>query len=278
MTTATLTRTDREIQADVLAELRWDSSVPANEIGVAVKDGVVTLTGTVDTYLKKWRAEEDAHKVNGVIAVANDITVRVIGERTDTDIAAAAVHALKWNTSVPAEKIQVTVENGWVTLKGEVEWQYQKQEVERVVRRLWGVKGVSNLIIVKPLASPTDLKKKIEDALVRSAEVDAKNITVEVQGSKAILKGKVRSWAERQEAERTAWLAPGSPLSITRSVSSNTSRQRIPSTAKGIFRHAEDGQLHMLATIDDSARRWSLRHFKKKEDPYANRFHDKEII
>jgi osmotically-inducible protein OsmY len=209
MTTATLTRTDREIQEDVLAELRWDSSVPGNEIGVAVKDGVVTLTGTVDTFLKKWRAEEDAHKVNGVIAVANDITVRVIGERTDTDIAAAAVHALKWNTSVPAEKIQVTVEDGWVTLKGEVVWQYQKQEVERVVRRLWGVKGVSNLIIVKPLASPADLKKKIEDALVRSAEVDAKNITVEVQGSKAILKGKVRSWAEKQEAERTAWLAPG---------------------------------------------------------------------
>jgi osmotically-inducible protein OsmY len=209
MTTATLTRTDREIQADVLAELRWDSSVPGTEIGVAVKDGVVTLTGTVDTFLKKWRAEEDAHKVNGVIAVANDITVRVIGERTDTDIAAAAVHALKWNTSVPAEKIQVTVEDGWVTLKGEVVWQYEKQEVERVVRRLWGVKGVSNLIIVKPLASPADLKKKIEDALVRSAEVDAKNITVEVQGSKAILKGKVRSWAEKQEAERTAWLAPG---------------------------------------------------------------------
>jgi osmotically-inducible protein OsmY len=209
MTTATLTRTDREIQADVLAELRWDSSVPGTEIGVAVKDGVVTLTGTVDTFLKKWRAEEDAHKVNGVIAVANDITVRVISERTDTDIAAAAVHALKWNTSVPAEKIQVTVEDGWVTLKGEVVWQYQKQEVERVVRRLWGVKGVSNLIIVKPLASPADLKKKIEDALVRSAEVDAKNVTVEVQGSKAILKGKVRSWAEKQEAERTAWLAPG---------------------------------------------------------------------
>ena len=137
MTTATLTRTDREIQEDVLAELRWDSSVPASDIGVAVKDGVVTLTGTVDTYLKKWRAEEDAHKVSGVIAVANDITVRVSGEHTDTDIAAAAVHALKWDTSVPAEKIQVTVENGWLTLKGEVEWQYQRQEVERAVRRLW---------------------------------------------------------------------------------------------------------------------------------------------
>jgi osmotically-inducible protein OsmY len=209
MTTATMARTDQEIQMDVLAELRWDHSIQANEIGVAVKDGVVTLTGTVDTYLKKWKAEEAAHRVAGVAAVANDITVRTIGERTDADIAAAAVHALKWNASIPADKIQVTVDKGWVTLKGEVEWQYQKEEAERAVRPLWGVKGVSNLIVVKPHASPTDLKKKIEDALVRSAEVDASNITVEVQGSKAILKGKVRAWAEKQEAERTAWLAPG---------------------------------------------------------------------
>jgi len=209
MTTATMVHTDQEIQTDVLAELRWDHSVQANEIGVAVKNGVVTLTGTVDTYLKKWRAEEAAHRVSGVTAVANDITVRTIGERTDADIAAAAVYALKWNASVPAEKIQVTVDKGWVTLNGEVEWQYQREEAERAVRSLWGAKGVSNLIVVKPHASPTDLKKKIEDALVRSASIDANNITVEVQGSKAILKGKVRSWAEKQEAERTAWLAPG---------------------------------------------------------------------
>ena len=209
MTTATLTRTDPEVQTDVLAELRWDLSASAKDIGVAVKDGVVTLTGTVDTYLNKWKAEQAAHRVSGVTAVANDISVRTIGERTDSDIAAAAVHALKWNTSVPAEKIHVTVDNGWVTLKGEVEWQYQRQDAERAVRGLWGVKGVSNLVTVKPLATPADLKKKIEDALVRSAEVDANNITVEVQGSKVILKGKVRSWAERKEAERTAWLAPG---------------------------------------------------------------------
>jgi len=209
MTTATMIRTDQDIQADVLAELRWDQSVQANEIGVAVKGGIVTLTGKVDTFLKKWRAEEAAHRVNGVVAVANDIEVRTIGERTDTDIAAAAVEALKWNASIPAEKIHVTVSNGWVTLKGDVEWQYQRQEAERSVRRLWGVKGVSNLIVVKPLASPSDLKKQIEDALVRTAEVDAKNITVEMQGTKAILKGKVRSWAEKQEAARTAWLAPG---------------------------------------------------------------------
>jgi osmotically-inducible protein OsmY len=205
MTTATFTRTDQEIQTDVLAELRWDLGTPAKDIGVAVKDGVVTLTGTVDTYLNKWRAEQAAHHVTGVTAVANDVAVRTIGERTDSDIAAAAVHALKWNTSIPADKIHVTVDKGWVTIKGEVEWQYQKQEVERVIRPLWGVKGVSNLITVKPLASPADLKRKIEDALVRSAQ----SITVEVQGSKAVLKGRVRSWAEREEAERTAWLAPG---------------------------------------------------------------------
>jgi osmotically-inducible protein OsmY len=209
MTTATLTHTDQEIQADVMAELRWDPSVPATEIGVVVKDGVVTLTGIVDTYMKKWRAEEVAHRVNGVIAVANEIQVRSIGERTDSDIAAAAHHALSWNSTIPQGKVHVTVDKGWITLKGDVEWQYQRQEAERAVRRLLGVKGVSNLITVKPAATPSDLKRKIEDALLRNAQVDAERITIEVQGSKAVLKGKVRSWAEREEAERVAWLAPG---------------------------------------------------------------------
>jgi osmotically-inducible protein OsmY len=209
MTTATLTHTDQEIQTNVMAELRWDPSVPATEIGVLVKDGVVTLTGTVDTYMKKWRAEEVAHRVTGVIAVANEIQVRSIGERTDSDIAAAAVHALTWNSTIPQGKVHVTVDKGWITLKGDVEWQYQRQEAERAVRRLLGVKGVSNLITVKPAASPSDLKRKIQDALVRNAQIDADGITVEVEGSKTILKGKVRSWAEREEAERVAWLAPG---------------------------------------------------------------------
>jgi osmotically-inducible protein OsmY len=209
MTTATLAHTDQELQSIVMAELRWDPSVPATEIGVVVKDGVVTLTGIVDTYMKKWRAEEVAHRVNGVTAVANEIQVRSIGERTDSDIAAAAVHALSWNSTIPQGKVHVTVDKGWITLKGDVEWQYQRQEAERVVRRLLGVKGVSNLITVKPAATPSDLKKKIEEALVRNAQVDAERITVEVQGSKAVLRGKVRSWAEREEAERVAWLAPG---------------------------------------------------------------------
>jgi osmotically-inducible protein OsmY len=209
MATATLIRTDQEIQKDVMAELRWDAQIQPNEIGVAVKDGVVTLTGWVDSYLKKWSAEDAARRVAGVKAVANDLEVKLATERTDPDIAAAAVHALEWDSSVPAGKVQVTVSKGWVTLRGEVEWQYQRQSAESVVRRLAGVKGVTNLIIVKPSTTPSELKKKIEDALIRNAQLDAKNITVEVQGSKAILRGTVRAWVEKEEAERVAWSAPG---------------------------------------------------------------------
>jgi len=205
------TRTDEQIQIDVLEELKWDTRVRPNEIGVAVKDGIVTLTGWVDSYLKKMAAEEAAHRVPGVKAVANDIEVRLPGfaERTDTDLAAAVLNALRWDAAIPTGKVDVTVSQGWVTLKGEIEYAFQKRDAERAVRRLSGVKGVSNLITVKPQVFPSDLKQQIERALVRNAETDARNITIEVEGSKVILRGTVRSYAEKQAAEDTAWSAPG---------------------------------------------------------------------
>jgi osmotically-inducible protein OsmY len=213
MAVAVTHQTDEDIQRETLLELKWDARIAPNEIGVAVKNGVVTLTGEVDTFSKKWAAERAALRVRGVKGVANEIEVRLAppNQQTDTQIAEAATRALALDSIVPEDAVKVTVSRGWVTLQGEVEWQYQRREAERVIRNLRGVKGVSNLVTVRPRTGPppAELRKKIEDALVRTAETDAENITVTTEGSKVILSGTVRSWAERQEAERVAWLAPG---------------------------------------------------------------------
>src|SRR6266851_9702328 len=152
MTSTIATKSDAQLQRDVLDKLKWDARVQPNEIGVAVKDGLVTLIGWVDSYTKKWAAEDAAKRVRGVKAVANDIEVRLpsSAERTDADIAAAALHALEWDAFVPVDTVEVTVSKGWVTLRGEVEWAFEKEDAERVVRRLAGARGVLNLIIVKP--------------------------------------------------------------------------------------------------------------------------------
>lgn len=204
-------RTDSEIKRDVEAELKWDPDIDPTDIGVTVKSGVVTLTGIVRSYSSKYQAEADVKRVSGVVGVANDLKVQLPsdGQRPDPEIARDAVAALKAELPYSSANMKVIVKDGWLSLEGTAEWNYQRTRAEEAVRRIKGIKGVSNLIALKPRVTPSEVKSKIEEAFRRNAEVDAQNITVEANGSEVILKGAVRSWAERQEAERVAWRAPG---------------------------------------------------------------------
>lgn len=202
---------DAELKRDIEDELAWDPAVDASAIGVAVKDGVATLSGHLETYAEKVALEKALRRVAGVKAIALELDVRLSPQhvRSDTDIANAIEQALTWSTVVPAARVRVTVDRGWVTLAGEVDWDFQRQGVEKAVRPLMGVVGISNEIAIRPRPAPADVSERIAGALQRHAERDARHIQVAVEGGRVTLKGRVDSWSERDAIQGAAWAAPG---------------------------------------------------------------------
>lgn len=204
-------KTDSDLKKDVLTELSWDPLVPEARVGVTVSEGVVTLTGHLDTYAEKIAARRAVERVSGVKAIAVELDVIPLGvhQRSDTEIAAAVEHALSWNTSIPQDRVKVTVEKGWVTLSGELDWNFQRRAVERMVRPLKGVVGITDNIRLKTLPIPVNLSNRIQDALTRQAVREARRIDITVDGGVVTLNGHVHSWAERNAAEGATWSAPG---------------------------------------------------------------------